>query len=90
MIIYSIHLLPPLLLSPVLLLEVCVQPVCPLPHPSDVEGEEVLLLRGGADREGVPLGLGDGRDLGKRGRRGSITQKSRKKYSLLVLQQVEL
>ncbi len=55
LIVRPLYLLPPLLLSPVLLLEVCVEPVCPLPDASYVEGEEVLLLRGRADGEWVPL-----------------------------------
>ena len=32
---------------------------------SDVKGEKVLLLRGRADGEGVPFGLGDGRYFDK-------------------------
>ena len=53
----------PLLLAGVLVLEVLVDSVGPLPDPADVNGEGVVDLGGGADGEGMPLEPGDLWDL---------------------------
>ena len=59
----ALDLLLTFLLLPVFLLEVLIEPVGPLPDASDVQREEVVLLRRRTDGERMPFEFGDGRDL---------------------------
>ena len=63
-----------LLLSGVLLLEVLVDPVGPLPDAPDVDGEGVVDLGGRADGERVPLEPGDRIGVTNVGLKGAILE----------------